>query len=180
MGLGGRNALGNGSELHRVPQLGDEWSAECRWWKCFVHLHHPPPGPGNITNAPQFVDAANSNFHLLSTSPCIDAGTNEAWMTGTTDLDGHQRIINSRVDMGAYESLSPAISAIARAADDVVITWHSVSNLEYSVYGSTNVADGFSVLLQDGLPGTPPFNVVTDAVDGVERRGYAVEVREAP
>ena len=135
----------------------------------------PDPGngwPGNITNAPQFVDAANSNFHLLSTSPCIDAGTNDAWMTGATDLDGHQRIINARVDMGAYESISPAISDVARVADEIVVTWHSASNLEYSVYGATNMTDGFNALLQDGIPATPPFNSYTDTVDGVELGGY--------
>lgn len=36
-------------------------------------------------------------------SPCIDAGTNAAWMTKAKDLDGNARIINARVDLGAYE-----------------------------------------------------------------------------
>jgi hypothetical protein len=65
------------------------------------------PGAGNITNDPQFVDAANSNFHLQATSPCINAGTNQSWMTGAADLDGNPRIFGiagcGRVDMGAYE-----------------------------------------------------------------------------
>jgi len=62
-----------------------------------------PGGTGNITNDPQFVDAVNSNFHLLATSPCIDAGNN-ASAPGATDLDGNPRIMNGTVDMGAYES----------------------------------------------------------------------------
>jgi uncharacterized repeat protein (TIGR01451 family) len=62
-----------------------------------------PGGAGNITNDPQFVDASVSNFHLLPTSPCIDAGTNQAWMIGAVDLDGHPRVVNETVDMGAYE-----------------------------------------------------------------------------
>jgi hypothetical protein len=61
------------------------------------------PGVGNITNEPQFVDLAATNFHLLGTSPCVNAGTNEAWMTGATDLDGHPRLFEGIVDMGAYE-----------------------------------------------------------------------------
>ena len=61
-----------------------------------------PGGMGNITNDPQFVDAAVSNFHLRASSPCIDRGTN-LYEQGTTDLDGNPRIVNGCVDMGAYE-----------------------------------------------------------------------------
>jgi hypothetical protein len=34
-----------------------------------------PSGTGNITSDPLFVDAANGNFNLRPTSPCISAGT---------------------------------------------------------------------------------------------------------
>lgn len=34
-----------------------------------------PAGTGNITTDPLFVDAANGNFNLRPTSPCIDTGT---------------------------------------------------------------------------------------------------------
>ncbi|MFH0909617.1 MAG: choice-of-anchor Q domain-containing protein, partial [bacterium] len=61
-----------------------------------------PGGAGNITNAPSFVDLA-ANLRLNADSPCIDAGRNEAWMTGASDLDGNPRLFNGRVDMGAYE-----------------------------------------------------------------------------
>jgi M6 family metalloprotease-like protein len=64
------------------------------------------PGPGgtaNFTNDPRLVDLASANLRLMATSPCIDAGTNQVWMTGATDLDGNPRIQNGRVDMGAYE-----------------------------------------------------------------------------
>ena len=58
---------------------------------------------GNITNAPQFVDVATSNYHLRATSPCIDAGANADWMSNARDLDGDLRIFNGVVDIGAYE-----------------------------------------------------------------------------
>ncbi|MFC1739439.1 right-handed parallel beta-helix repeat-containing protein, partial [Planctomycetota bacterium] len=51
------------------------------------------------------------DYHLLPTSPCIDAGDNSAVPAGvTTDLDGNARIIDfdfdgtATVDMGAYEN----------------------------------------------------------------------------
>jgi parallel beta-helix repeat protein len=60
-----------------------------------------PGGNGNITNNPLF--AAAGDFHLQVISPCIDAGINQAWMVGATDLDGNPRIVGEGVDMGAYE-----------------------------------------------------------------------------
>ncbi|MFH0908928.1 MAG: choice-of-anchor Q domain-containing protein, partial [bacterium] len=62
-----------------------------------------PSGAGNISNAPSFVDLATTNLRLNADSTCIDAGRNEAWMTGASDLDGNPRLFNGRVDMGAYE-----------------------------------------------------------------------------
>lgn len=63
-----------------------------------------PGGAGNITNAPDFVDKEGGDLRLRSTSPCVNAGTNQDWMAGDTDLDGHPRIFGGgRVDMGAYE-----------------------------------------------------------------------------
>jgi len=60
---------------------------------------------GNITNNPQFIDAANNNYRLLGSSPCINTGTNQSWMTNGIDLDGQTRIRYGTVDMGAYEKI---------------------------------------------------------------------------
>jgi len=65
-----------------------------------------PSGSGqvaNITSTPRFVDAANGDYRLQMSSPCINKGLN-AYAVGTTDLDGKPRILNGAVDMGAYES----------------------------------------------------------------------------
>ena len=61
------------------------------------------PGVGNIDTDPLFVDSANNDYHLLPSSPCIDAG-NDAAVSSSTDLDGSPRIQGVCVDMGAFES----------------------------------------------------------------------------
>ena len=61
-------------------------------------------GPGNISNNPEFVSIELDDYHLLSISPCINAGTNGA-VTTTVDLDGNPRIEQGTVDMGCYESI---------------------------------------------------------------------------
>jgi len=58
-------------------------------------------GGGNISSDPQFVSV--SNFNLATNSPCLNVGTNMAWMYGAKDLAGNPRISAGIVDMGAYE-----------------------------------------------------------------------------
>jgi len=60
-------------------------------------------GTGNITNEPRLVDLAGGNYRLRINSPCVNAGTNQTWMTNAVDLDGDLRIRYGIVDMGAYE-----------------------------------------------------------------------------
>ncbi len=66
----------------------------------------PDAGPGNITNAPLFVDQTNGNLRLQANSPCINAGNNAA-VVGGTDLDDNPRIRGGTVDIGAYEFQNP-------------------------------------------------------------------------
>jgi hypothetical protein len=79
----------NGENYH-----GGTFQNSCTW--------PDPGGVGNITNDPQFVDAAAGDYRLQSNSPCINTGINQDWMIGATDLDGNPRLCG-RVDMGAYE-----------------------------------------------------------------------------
>lgn len=65
-----------------------------------------PFGTGNISVDPQFVDAANGDYHCVY-SYCVDVGGNQEWMADAVDLDGNPRIINSVVDMGCYELETP-------------------------------------------------------------------------
>jgi parallel beta-helix repeat protein len=61
------------------------------------------PGVGNIATNPHFSRITEDDFRLSSESPCVEAGTNQAWMVGMVDYAGNDRIYNGTVDMGAIE-----------------------------------------------------------------------------
>jgi alkaline phosphatase len=69
-------------------------------------------GNYNINTDPAFKDAANSDYHLLSSSPCIDVGDPNANYDEQTDIDGDERVKDIvgkgdgivDVDMGADEA----------------------------------------------------------------------------
>lgn len=52
---------------------------------------------------PLFVDTALNNFTLQSSSPCIDAGSNNAGEFSLNDINGVLRPQGAGTDMGAYE-----------------------------------------------------------------------------
>jgi parallel beta-helix repeat protein len=86
-------------------------------------------GAGNFDSVPLFENPGNADYHLLTSSPCIDTGDNNSVppdrvdldADGNTtelipfDLDGNARIVdadndgNAVVDMGAYEFFVPPI-----------------------------------------------------------------------
>ena len=75
-------------------------------------------GQGNINLDPYFDNAGYlisdiqiitaGDYHLLEESPCIDAGDPD-FVTGPdeTDIDGNPRILGEKIDLGAYEFVTP-------------------------------------------------------------------------
>ena len=133
-----------------------------------------PSGTGNITNNPQFVDAAAGNYRLKTNSPCIDRGSN-ALAQGTADLDGNPRILNGVVDMGAYETqLYTGFRAWAAAItngltnDADCAAGDGMPNLlRYVAGGHPTEADGLARLdlaFENGVPALC-FNRNTNATD---------------
>jgi hypothetical protein len=64
------------------------------------------PGSNNVTSDPQFSNAAEGNFSLLSTSAAINAGDpNTAQsVVGLLDVAENPRIQGGRIDIGAHET----------------------------------------------------------------------------
>jgi len=56
-------------------------------------------GTNSIYGSPCFVDPTNGDFHLMSNSPCINAGSST--FAPQTDYDGNSRV--GAVDIGAFE-----------------------------------------------------------------------------
>jgi uncharacterized repeat protein (TIGR01451 family) len=67
-------------------------------------------GTGSVTGDPHFVDPAIDNYHIVTGSAAINAGSN---ISITTDFDGLSRPKGSGYDMGAFEfnNSSPVANA---------------------------------------------------------------------
>ncbi len=60
-----------------------------------------PSGTGNIDQDPEFINIDDADYHLQSTSPCVDAGTSTD--APAEDYEGTSRPQGSGYDIGAYE-----------------------------------------------------------------------------
>jgi hypothetical protein len=72
------------------------------------------PGPGSLSAVPHFV--SSTDFHLTSTSPMIDAGTDEN--APLVDIDGVVRPTGGGFDIGAYEFAPLVTPPTANAGPD--------------------------------------------------------------
>lgn len=97
----GESTLTNCIVYYNSAPTNENYSGSTLSYSCTTP--DPEVGVGNITNAPLFIAKDAGNYRLQVGSPCINAGTNQDWMTGAMDLDGHSRIVDNVVDVGAYE-----------------------------------------------------------------------------
>jgi hypothetical protein len=136
-------------------------------------------GIRNITNNPGFVNPAGNNFHLLSNSPCINAGDN-AYGTGGTDLDGNLRIAGGTVDIGAYEYQTPQ-SIISYAwlnqyglPTDGSVDFKDLDGTAFNIYqdwiaglNPTNPASILALLPPTSTNNAPGLTVSWQSVSGI-------------
>ena len=92
-------------------------------------------GAPNLAGDPQFVARTNQDYHLLSSSLCVDAGTNLTVVT--QDLDGNARPLdgnndsNARHDMGCYE-LVPSAALSCNFSGSPLLGVSTLSNVVFT------------------------------------------------
>ena len=108
------------------------------------------PGPNDISIDPQYIDPLHFDYHLSPNSPCIDMGTNCAWIDyEATDYEGKFRFVEviqngyeckypSFIDIGAYEYAEGERLSCGDANNDCrVNVSDAVFILRYLIGGST-------------------------------------------
>jgi hypothetical protein len=122
----------------------------------------PDSGFGNISDPPLFANEANGDLRLQSNSLCINAGNN-AYVVGTTDLDGNPRIVGGTVDIGAYEYQSLSLINFSVVSNQAAVDITGQSNQVVTVETSTDLVN-WSPLATNTLSGHPfPFSDTTPA-----------------
>jgi len=128
-------------------------------------------GQGNFDADPLFADPDSSDYHLRQRSPCIDSGDpNYVPQPNETDLDGNPRIINSVIDMGAYEWRSRTWYIAAADSDDNNDGLTRQTPLATVQKGIDLAEDGDTVVV---LPGT----YTGDGNRDIDFKGKAITVR---
>jgi hypothetical protein len=114
----------------------------------------PPSGSNILTSNPGFIDLANHNYHLNSSSLCIDAGTSTD--APSTDFDGNLRPIGNGFDLGAYE-------------------FGILLNLKVLLQGPCNGTNMSTRLNPEKIPLSQPFNTSPWNYSGTETVGSIPE-----
>ncbi len=105
----------------------------------------------NIDSLPGFMDPENGNFQLLGNSPCINMGTPDT--TGLflppKDLSGNDRILEGRVDIGAYENNRPTTTLPMMEGTDIHVYPNPCSGLLVLEYREESEHDDLMVRISN-------------------------------
>ena len=92
----------------------------------------------------------------------------------STDQDGLSTQIVFAINIVNVNEPPPSFSELPTLSNgNMIIRWGSITNKKYTVYYSTNLITGFSVL-QSNIPGTPAVNSYTDTLTVVTQKYWKV------
>ena len=113
---------------------------------CFNYCCAPSlSGTGNILPVdPMFTDGD----WRIGPGICKDAGLNQSWMAGATDLDGEDRIADDTVDIGCYEYRADTLECMAIPSASIFVGESEVT-LTASAVGPDTTGLTFTWLVTD-------------------------------
>jgi len=127
----------------------------------YVGLAQPAgfPGAGNLVPDDWYLgyfggiraDGADSDGDRMS--------NREEYLAGTNPDDDTSYLGFTKLPVGGV-------------AGEFLVRWQSVSNKLYTLQASTNLTDGFNLILGSNILATPPDNVHTDSVGSVRTKFY--------
>lgn len=143
---------------------------------------------GNVDANPRFQDplgadaiagTLDDDLRLSAGSPCLDTGDDTALPAfATTDLDGLERVVGGRVDMGAYEFSGPLRYYVdAATGDDNNGGWGPREAFATIQRGIRAASEGYTVLVMPGVY-TEEINFAGKAITVSGENGGAI--LEAP
>jgi hypothetical protein len=101
----------------------------------YYGIPDPTGKNGNLSVDPLLV--ATNDFHLGTSSPCIDAGDDFSAHPDWLDLDGEPRMMGAHVDIGADEATQPGVWQRPATSADLIQL--SVTNAGGIAYGAFEV-----------------------------------------
>jgi len=171
--LAGGTLLGEAENSIVVDNM-DAWGASnysgtAFFYSCTTPM--PTNGTENQSSAPGFADGPAHTYRLQPWSPCIDRGMNQSWREVAIDVEGAPRIVNGRIDLGAYEfHFGAALRVFLQgpySSNLDAMTTALASNLPFaSPYAAdpaavteipSNVVDWVLVQARPGLTNAPTF-----------------------
>jgi len=128
---------------------------------------------GNFSGNPKFVDSANGNFRLLSTSPAIDKGGADVDALPVTDADGIPRSIDGNgdgtalPDLGAFEYI-PLDSLSSTAILPQIATGGPGFRYRTIIIAANTGSVPANAVISFATSGTQPFPVTVLGNSGLD------------
>jgi hypothetical protein len=115
-------------------------------------------GIGNLNQDPLFVDLNNGDYRLKAGSPAINTGDPSSTTATVShqDLDGKPRIVQDRIDMGAYEyaPVNFAITSVSSVSCQQINSSRGEYSLLFSPQYTGQTSDPISFSVVNEMPST--------------------------
>ena len=122
---------------------------------------------GNTSVEPLFVSP--TDLHLGAGSPAVDAGAGAPPDLPATDLDGNPRVVGAAVDLGVYESQTPAPPPPAATFDPANVDFGTLPGSRHVVEAAVTLSNtgGSPLAVTAAATNGGVFSVEADACSGI-------------